>query len=200
MWNAGPDDSQAGIKIARRNINNRRWCHCKGWKRGSKEPLKDGERGWKAGLKLNIQKTKIMASSLITSWQTNEEKVKRVADFIFLSSKITVHGDSSHEIKRHLLFGRKAMTNQDSILKSRDITRMTKFCILKSYGFSSSHVRMWELDCKEGWVPRNWCFWIVVLEKTLESPLDSKEIKPVNPKGNQPWIFIGSTDAEAPIL
>ena len=70
----------------------------------------------------------------------------------------------------------------------------------QSYGFSSSHVWMWELDCREGWAPKNWCFWTVVLEKTLESPLDSKEIKPVNPKGNQPWIFIGKTDAEAPIL
>ena len=70
----------------------------------------------------------------------------------------------------------------------------------QSYGFSSSHVRMWELDHKEGWTPKNWCFWTVVLEKTLESPLDCKEIKPVNPKGNQPWIFIGRTDAEAPIL
>ena len=91
------------------------------------------------------------------------------------------------------------MTNLDSILKSRDITLLTKD-LVKAMFFSSSHVCMWELDHKDGWVPKNWCFLIVVLEKTLESPLDCKEIKPVNPKGNQPWIFIGRTDAEAPIL
>ena len=90
------------------------------------------------------------------------------------------------------------MTNLDSILKSRDITN--KDPSSQSYGFSSSHVWMWELDNKKGWVPKNWCFLTVVLEKTLESPLDSKEIQPVHPKGNQPWIFIRRTDAEAPIL
>ena len=118
-----------------------------------------------------------------------------VSDFTFGGSKITAHGDCSHEMKRHLLFGRKAMTNLDSILKSRDIT-------LPTNGFSSSHVWMWELDHKEIWAPKNWCFWTVVLEKTLESPLDSKEIQPVHPKGNQSWIFIWRTDAEAeaPIL
>ena len=91
--------------------------------------------------------------------------------------KITADGDCSHEIKRHLLFGRKGMANLDSILKSRDITLSTKVCL----GFSSSHVWMWELDYKESWVPKNWCFWTVVLEKTLESPLDCKEIQPVSP-------------------
>ena len=93
------------------------------------------------------------------------------------------------------------MTNLNSMLKSRDITLSTKLSS-QSYGFSSSHVWMWELDYKESWAPKNWCFQIVVLEKTLESPLDFKEIKPVNPKGNQPWIFIGRPDAktEAPIL
>ena len=110
---------------------------------------------------------------------------------IFLGSKITADGDCSHEIKRCLLLGRKAMTNLDSILSPYS----------ESYGFSSSHVWMWELDSKESCVPY-WCFWTVVLEKTLVSPLDSKDIKPVNPKGNQSWIFIGRTDAEAgtPIL
>ena len=87
------------------------------------------------------------------------------------------------------------MTNLDSTLKSRDITLLTKVCIV--YGFSSSHVWMWELDYKESWAPKNWYFWTVVLEKTLENPLDCKEIKQVSPKGNQPWIFIGRTDAEA---
>ena len=104
----------------------------------------------------------------------------------------------NHRYKKLLLLGRKAMANLDSILKSRDINLPTgPYC--QSYGFSSSHVQMWELDHKEGWAPKNWCFRTVVLEKTLKSPLDSK-IKPVNPKGNQPWIFIGRSDAEAPIL
>ena len=123
-----------------------------------------------------------------------------VAAFIFLGSKINAHGDCSHEIERCLLFGRKAMTNLDSILKSRDITFPTKAYVVKAMVLSSNHVWMWELDHKEGWAPKNWCFWNVVLEKTLESPLDCKEIKPLNPKGNQSWIFIGRTDAEAPIL
>ena len=94
------------------------------------------------------------------------------------------------------------MINLDQILKSRDITLPKKFCIVKSYGFSSSHVWIWELDHKEGWAPKNWCFWIVVLEKSLENSLDCKEIKPVSPKGNQPWIFTGRTNAEAkaPVL
>ena len=98
---------------------------------------------------------------------------------------------------RHLFLGRKAMTNLDSILKSRDITLSTKVHRSQSYGFSSSHVRMWELGYKESWVLKNCCFWTLVLEKTLESPLDHREIKPVHPKGNQSWIFIGKTDAEA---
>ena len=97
---------------------------------------------------------------------------------------------------RHLLLGRKAMTYLDSILKSRNITLLTNLSS-QSYGYSSSHVRMWELDHKVGCMPKNWCFRTVVLEKTLENPLDSKEINLVNPKGNQPWIFIGRTDAEA---
>ena len=122
-------------------------------------------------------------------------------NFIFLGSKITADGVCSHEIKRCLLLGRKAVTNLKSILKSRHYFA-DKVPSSQSYGFSSSHVWMWELDHKESWVPKNWCFWTVVLEKTLESPLDCKQIQPVNPKGNQSWIFIGSTDAEAesPIL
>ena len=126
-----------------------------------------------------------------------------MTDLIFLGSKIIVDSDCSHEIKRRLLLGRKAMTNLDSILKSRDITLPTSNVhLVKAMVFSSSHVWMWELDYKESWAPKNRCFWTVVLEKTLESPLDCKEIQPVHPKGNQPWIFIGKTDAEAetPIL
>jgi len=116
-----------------------------------------------------------------------------------LDSKITADGDWSHEIKRLLLLGREVMTNLDSVLKSRHHFA-DKGPYSQSYGFSSSHTRIWELDHKEGWAPKNGCFQIVVLEKTLESPLGSKEIKPVNPKGNQSWILIGRTDTEAPIL
>ena len=122
-----------------------------------------------------------------------------VTDFIFLGSKITVDSDDSHKIKRHLLLGRKAMTNLNSVFKQRHHFA-DKGPYSQSYSFSSSHVWMWELDHKEGWALTNWCFWNVVLEKTLESPLDVKEIKPVNPEGNQPWIFNGRTDAETPIL
>ena len=124
------------------------------------------------------------------------EILETVTDFLFLGSKITADGDCSHEIKRHLLLGRKTLTNLDSILKSRD--NFANTCVYsQSYGFSSSHVWMWELDYKESWGLMNWCFWTVVLEKTLESRLDSKEIQPVHPKGNQSWIFIGRTDAGA---
>jgi len=139
-----------------------------------------------------------MASGPITSWQIDRETVETVADFIFLGSKITADGDHSQEIKRHLLLGRKVMTNLDSILKSRDITLSTS----QGYGFFSGHVWMWELDYKESWMLKNWCFWTVALEKTLGSPLDYKEIQPVHPKGDQSWVFIGRTDieAETPVL
>ena len=136
----------------------------------------------------------------ITLWQIDGETMKTVTDFIFLGSKITADGNFSHEIKRCLLLGRKAMTNVDSILKSRDITLPTNVHRVKPMFFSSSHVWMWELDYKESWALKNWCFWTVVLERTLESPMDCKEFKPVDPKGNQPWIFIGRTNTEDPIL
>ena len=115
-------------------------------------------------------------------------------------SKITTDVDCSHKIKRHLLLGRKSMTNLDSILKSRHYFA-NKGPSSQSCGFSSGHVWMGELDHKESWAPKNRCFWTVVLEeKTLESLLDCKEIKPVHPKGDQSWIFIGRTDAEAEAL
>ena len=130
--------------------------------------------------------------------------METVTDFIFLGSKVTADGDCSHEIKRFLLPGRKAMTNLGSILKNLGsiLKKQRHYFANKglssqSYGFSSSHVWMWELYYKESWALKNWCFWTVVLEKTLESPLDCQEIQPVNPKGNQSWIFIGRTDAEA---
>ena len=138
-----------------------------------------------------------MASIPITSWQIGGEIMETVTEFIFLGSKITSDGGWSHSIKRCLLLGRKAITNLGSILKNQRHYFDNKDPSSQSYGFSSSHVCMWELDYNESWVPKNWCFWTLVLEKTLESPLDSKEIQPVHPKGNQYWIFIGRTDAEA---
>ena len=199
MWNPGLDEAQAGIKTAGRNINNLRYAHDTTLMAESKDELKNllmkvKKDSEKAGLKLNIQKTKIMASGPITWWQIDGEAMETVTDFILGGSKITADGDCSHEIKRYLLLGRKAMKDLDSILKSRDITDKGPYN--QSYGFSSSHVWMLELGHKESWVPKNWCFWTVVLEKTLESPLDCK-IQPVNLKWNQSWIFIGRTDAEA---
>ena len=117
----------------------------------------------------------------------------------FWAPKITADGECSHENKRHLLHGRNVMTILDSILKSRDITLPTKVRLVKA-SFFYSHVWIWELDYKENWAPKTWCFWTVVLEKTLASPLDCKAIQPVHPKGNQSWIFIGRIDVEAPIL
>ena len=138
-----------------------------------------------------------MAYSLITSWQIDGEKVETVADFIFLGSKITADGDCSHKFKRCLTLGRKTMTNLDSILESRDITLLTKVCIVKAVIFPVVMYRCESWTRKKAELLKNWCFWTMVLEKTLESPLDSKEIKPVNSKGNQPWLFIRRTDAEA---
>ena len=126
--------------------------------------------------------------------------METVTDFILLGSKITADGDCNHEIKRCLLLGRKVMTNLD-IQKQRHYFA-NKGPSSQGYGFSSGFVWMWELDCQESWAPKNWCFWTVVLEKTLESPLDCKEVQPVHLKGDQFWVFIGRTDVEAetPIL
>ena len=121
---------------------------------------------------------------------------KQWQTLFFWGSKITADGYCSHKIKRHLFLGRKAMTNLYSMLKSRHYFAH-KGPSSQGYGFSSGHVCMWELDYKESWALKNWCFWTVVLEKTLESPLDWEEIQPVHPKGNQSWIFIGRTDAKA---
>ena len=162
--------------------------------------MKVKEESEKVGLKLNIQKTKIIASGPITSWEIDGETVEAVSDFILGDSKITADGDCSHEIKRRLLLGRKVMTNPDSILKIRDITLPTKVHLIKAmvlpvvmYGCESWTVKKAEcrkIDAFE------------LLEKTLEGSLDCKEIQSVHPKGNQSWIFIGRTDAEAetPIL
>ena len=147
MRNAGLEEAQAGIKIARRNINNLRYTDDTTLMAESEEALKSllmkvKEESEKVGLKLNIQKTKIMVSSSITSWKIEGETMETVADFIFLGSKITADGDCSHEIKRHLLLGRKAVTNLGSILKIRDITLPTKVQLVKAKIFSSSHVWM----------------------------------------------------------
>ena len=195
MWNAGLDEAQAGVKIAGRNINNLRYTNDTTLMAESEDKLKSllmkvKEENEKTGLKLNIQKMKIMASGPITSCQIDGDTV---TDFIFLGSKITADGDCSHEIKRQLLFGRKPMTNLDNILKSRDMTLPTKVHLVKAmvfpvvmYGYES-----WTI---EGLRAEELMILTVVLEKTLESPLDSKEIKPVNPKVNQPWIFIEMND------
>ena len=140
MRNAGLEEAQAGIKIAGRNINNLSYADDTTLMAESEEELKSllmkvKEESEKVGLKLNIQKTKVMASGPITSWQIDGETVETVADFLFLSSKITADGDCSHEIKRHLLLGRKVMINLDSILKCRDITLPTKVCLVKAMVF-----------------------------------------------------------------
>ena len=126
-----------------------------------------------------------MASGPVTSWQIDGETVETVSDFIFLGSKITADGDCSHEIKRRLFFGRKVMTDLDSILKSRDITLSTKVCLVKAMVFPlvMHRCKSWTI---KSWVPKNWCFWTVVLEKTLQSPLDCKEIQPVHSKEISP--------------
>ena len=156
----------------------------------------------KVSLKLNIQKTKIMASGPITSWEIDGETVETVSDFIFLGSQITAVGDCSHEIKRRFLLGRKVMTNLHSILKSRDIASPTKVHLVEAmvfpvvmYGCESWTVK--KAECR-----RIDAFELLVLEKTLASPLDCKEIQPVHSKGDQSWVFFGRIDAKAetPIL
>ena len=166
-----------------------------------KSLLKVKEESEKVGLKLNIQKTKIMASGPIVSWQIDGETVETVADFIFGGSKITADGDCSHEIKRHLLLERKVMTNLDNILKSKDITLPTKVRLVKAmvfpvvmYGYESWTIKKAErrrIDAFELWCCRR-----------LEIPLDCKKIQPVHSKGDQSRVFIGRThvEAETPIL
>ena len=201
MRNAGLEEAQAGIRIAGRNINNLRNADNTTITAESEEGLKSllmkmKEESEKVGLKLNIQKTKIMASSPITSWQIDGETV---ADFIFLSSKITADSDCSHEIKRRLLLGRKIMTNLDSSLKSRDITLPINVCLVKAmvfpvvmYGCESwtkKKAEHWRIDAFELWCCR----------KLLRVPWTASRSNPVHPKGNQSWIFIGRTDAETEI-
>ena len=163
MRNAGLEEAQAGIKIAGRNINNFRYADDTTLMAESEEELKSllikvNEESERVGLKLNIQKTKIMASGPITSWQVDGETMETVIDFIFMGYKITTDGGCSHEIKRHLLLGRKAMKNLDSILKMQRHYFTHKGPSSQSYGFSSSQIWMWILDYKESWMQKNWCF------------------------------------------
>ena len=168
MRNPGLDEAQAGIKIAGKNINNLRYADDTNLMAESEEELKSllmkvKEGSEKAGLKLNIQKTKIMASGPITSWQIDGETVEIVTDFIFLGFRITADGDCSHEIKRHLLLGRKVMTNLNSILKSRDITLSTKICLVKAmvfpvvmYGCESWTIK--KVECRRIDAFELWCW------------------------------------------
>ena len=180
MRNTGLDEVQARIKISRRNINNLRYADDTTLMAESEEPksllMKVKEESEKVGLMLNFQKTKIMASGPITSWQIDGEAVETLTDFIFLGSKITADGDFSHEIKKTLAPWKESYDQHIQHIVMQRHYFANKGPSSQGYGFSSSHVWMWELDYKEGWVPKNWCFWTVVLEKTLESPLDCKEI------------------------
>ena len=185
MRNAGLDEAQVGIKFAVRNINNLRYADDTTLMAESEEELKSllmkvKEESKKAGLKLSIHKTKIMTSSPITAWWIDGERMETVRDFIFLGSKITDDGDCSHGIKRHLLLGRKTMTNLDSILKSRDVTA-NKGPSSQSYGFSCNHVWMWELDHKDSWELKTDAFKLWCWGRLLRAPLDNKEIKSVSP-------------------
>ena len=204
MWNAGLDEVQAGIKIAGRNINNLRYADDTTLMAESEEELnsllmKVKEESEKVGLKLSIQKTKIMASGPITSWQINMEKMETVTDSVFLGSKITADGNCSHEIKRHLFLGRKTMTNLDSMLKSKDITLQTKFHLVKAMVFPVFIYGCESRTIKKAEPPKLMFLNCGVGEGFWES-LELKEIQPVHPKGNQSWIFIGRIDAAAETL
>ena len=200
MRNARLDEIQAGIKIGGRNTN-LIFADDTTLMAENKEELKSllmrvKEESERASFKLNIKKTKIMASGAITSWEIEGEKVEVVTDFLFLGSKITGDGDCSHEI-RWLLLGRKVITNLDKCVEKQRHYSADKVSYSQGFGLPSGHVHLWELDHKEGIMPKNWCLWTVVLDKTPKSPLDSKENKPADLKGNQPWTLVEKTDVEA---
>ena len=206
MQNTGLDEAQAGIKIGERNINNLRYADDTTFMAESEEELKSllmkvKEESETVGLKLNIQKIKIMASSPITSWQIDGETNKTVTDY-FLGVQNHCRWWLQPWNKKMLAPWKESYDQPRQHIKNQRYYFVNKGPSGQSGGFSSSHVWMWEFDYKESWAPKNWCFWTVVLEKILESPLDFKEIQPVHPKGNQSWIFIRRTDAEAepPIL
>ena len=193
-WNAGLDESQAGIKIARRNINNFRYTDDTILMAKSEEELtsllKVKEDSEKAGLKLNIQKTKIMTSGPITSWQIDGGKSVNRGRFYFLGLKNYRRQWLQPQNWKMLAPWKESYDKSRQCIKKQRHHFADKSPHSQSYGFSSSHIWMWRMDPKEGWALKNCCFQIVVLVKTLQSPLDSKEIKPANPKGNQPRIFI----------
>ena len=206
MWNARLEEAQAGIRIAGRNINNLRYADDTTLKAESEEKLKSllmkvKQEGEKSDVKLNLQKTKIMASGPITSQQIDGETMETVTDFIFLGSKITADGNCSHEIKRHLLLGRKALTNLDSILKSRNITLPTKVHLAKAMVFPEVMYgcETWTVKKAEHW--RTDALNSGVGEDSWES-LGLQGDQTRFPKGNQSWMFIGRPHAEAetPIL
>ena len=200
MRNTGLDEAQAGIKIAGRNINNLNADDTTLMAESEEEIksllMKVKEKSEKAGSKLNIQKTKTLASNPITSWQTDGKTMETVTNFIFLDSKTIVDGDCSHKIKRCLVLGRKAMTNLDNLYKSTDITLLTKVHLVTSMvspvimnGCESWTIKKAEcrrIDAFEG-------YW----RRLLRVPLDCKEIQPVHSEGDQPWDFFGGNDAKA---
>ena len=179
MRHPGLDGAQAGIKIAGRNISNLRYADDTTLMAESEEELKSllmkvKEESSKVGLKLNIQKTKIIVSGPITSWEIDGETVETIAYFTFLGSKITADGDCSHEIKRCLLLGRKVMTKLDSLLKSRDIILSTKVHLVKVIVFSSIHVWIWKLDYRESWVWGTDAFEVWCWRRLLRVPWTSR--------------------------
>ena len=192
MRNAGLDEAQAGIKIAWRNINNLRYADDPTLMAESEAELKSllmkvKEESEKVGIKLNIQKTKIMASGPITSWQIHGETMGTVTDFIFFGSKITADGDCSHEIKRRLLLGRKLMTNLDSILKSRDITLPTKVCLVTAmvfpvvmYGCESWTVKKAECQRIDAFEP--WCWRRLLRVPWTERRCNQSILKEISPE------------------
>ena len=162
--------------------------------------MKLKEESEKVGLKLNIQKTKIMASGPITSWEIDGETLQAVTDFYILGLQNHCRWWLQPWNWKTLAPWKKNYDQPRQHIKKQTHYFSNTIPSSHTYGFSNSHGWMWELDYKESWVPKNWCFWTVVLEKTLESPLGCKEIKPVHPKGNQSWMSIGRTNAEAWIL
>ena len=183
MWNAGLDEAQAGIKTVRRNINNLRYADdttlmAESGKELNSLLMKVKVESEKVSLKLNIKKTKIMASGPITLWQIDGETMETVTDFIFWGSKSTADGDCSHEIKRLLLLGRKDNQPGQHIKQQRHY--FVNKGLSSPYGFSSSQVWTWELDYKESWVLKNWCFWTVVLEKRVPWTARKSILKEIN--------------------
>ena len=202
MRNAELDEAQARMKITRRNIGNLRYADditlmAESEKEVKSLLMKVKVESENIGLKLDIQKIKIMTSGPIFSWQIDGETVETLADFIFLGSKNHCRWWLQSRNQKTLASWKKTYDQPRQHIKKQRLYFANKGPSSQTYGFSSGHVWMWELDCEESWALKNWCFWTVVVEKALESPLDCKEIQPVHPKVDQSWVFIGRTDAEA---